>query len=214
MNISEIDISGFPGCPTQPDWVPQRVTKSLVLWCQFHFSNANLITRQCLKGYVWVDDNSSPINIGTLAEYQPAKDGGRPTLLIERGEQQLQSNAATIGLQYHGLNSNLGVKQYNFPCTGQHVIFCVGGREGEADELAAEVLNESIAYCGIVGERLNLRRFRPVGIAQRQQLQDHKETWAVPVHYLYEYDITAQVQPTHVGQLRDAYLSIANLALQ
>lgn len=212
--MSQLDLSQLPGCPVPPEWRPVTVSKALVQWCRFHFSNADLIKRDCLKGYIWIDSNATPINIGTLAEYKPASDGTRPSVLVERADQQLQSAASTIGLRTLGGTQHIGSVPTVYPVQGNHVVFCIGGREREADELAAEVLEESIAYCSIVAERLHLRRFRPVGVGARQQLKDHKETWAVPVYFSYDYDITTLATPSHTASLRDTYLNIANLALQ
>lgn len=206
-----LDASGI-ACRAAGDWVPDRVGKALLLWLRFHFGAAGRATRPALKPYVWTDSPASPLHIGTLAEYQPAVDGVRPCLLVERGDQREDPAARGIGWNRLG-GQAAGPRYVVVPKTGTHVVFCVGGREGEVDEFAREVENEADAFCRAVAERLGLRRFYCTSVGRRQKLSEHKDTWTSPVFFGYDYDVSQTVQPAGSPTLRDTFLALADLAV-
>lgn len=207
---STLDISGIE-CSTPGDWPPDRVGKALLRWLRYHFGAADRPTRPSLRGYVWTDDPSSPIQIDTLAAYKPASDGTRPALLVETGRQSEDPSARGIGFRRQGGPSN-GPQYTIYAMTGVHAIFCIGGREGEVLELAREVFEEATAFCGVVGERLGLRRFYPSAQSERKRMPEHKDTWTVMVSFGYDYDLSQVVRPAAAPQLRDTFLALADPA--
>jgi len=181
LDTGEVRFTTFAA--TQPIWV--RMTDVLLRWLRYHFSAAARIEYPDLVGRVWTDNESSPIVIASLAEWKPTTSDQRATILIDRLDQETDMNTRPIGPQYQG------VRQGYFTdfMRGQHVVHCIGGREGEAEYLAAEVWRELKRFAPIARDYLCLYRFLPERIMKRRQLSDdYKETYTVsiPVFYYYQ----------------------------
>lgn len=210
----------FTGAALQPtgsngiDWAPLRVTKGALAWLRFHFGEAGRIHCPQLKNLVYVPDGpdgepTTPLVISTLAEYRPNDASRRPAVLVERGDQQLEGAAAGIGLR------ELGTFQLNHtvPMHGSHTVFCLAGREGEIELLAAEVLLELVGFHQQAADRLCLRRLRAPAMGRRVRLDEpFKDTWTVPIHITYDYDVRFQVTPA-APALRRAQISALDAAV-
>lgn len=208
-DLATVDLSGV-ACSETPDWPPSRLGRALLLWLRYRFGAPERITRPALRTAIWTPEPGSPLVIATLAEYDPARDGTRPALLVERSDQDLDLRPLSIGMQRHGAQPNSIVA----PLVGQHVIFCLGGREGEADAYAAEIFVDLVAFCNIVASRLGFRRLRPYKVGTRRKLEEYKEIWAVPIFIQYEYDYTTDVRPAAESSatIQRTYISIASAA--
>lgn len=172
----------------QPHWL--WMTGKLADWLRWHFGSTTRIEFPSLKDRVWTDQPDTKIWIGSLAEWKPELSGQRPAILIDRAEQDVDTQHMGIG----GNQLMGGVPGYYAQyMVGNHAINCLGGREGETDYLAAEVWRELSRYANKVREWLCLARFRPVRTGRRRQLDEHKEVYTVPVFVSYAYAETFAV---------------------
>lgn len=166
----------------QPAWV--RMTEVLVRWLRFHFSAESRIEHPDLIGRVWTAQPSSPIFISSLAEWAPNQSQERPAVLVDRLDQDKEMNQRGIGDQLQGIKPG----QFAHFMNGQHVVHCLGGRDGEAEAVAFEVWRELTRFAPYLRELLCLLRLLPMRIGKRVQLsQEHKEHYSVPIVLAYGY---------------------------
>lgn len=197
--VLDVNQAGLTAKPTlQPAYL--KVTDALTAWMRWHFGAASRIEFPDLVGRLWNGTpEASTIWIGSLATWNPQKSGERPALLVDRLEQQLD-------LSKRGINDQLqGGPPFSFYCymTGQHVVHCLGGREGEAELLAAEVWRELRRYAHVARDALCLVRFLPVSPGKRTQLSDeHKAVYTVPVVVQYGYAESWQAVPRDEAEIR------------
>lgn len=171
-----------------PDYVAPAfvwMTGKLAGWMQYHFGVTTRIEFPALKDRVWSSDPAvSQIWIGSLAEWDPKQSEKRPAILIDRAEQDLDVQHLGIGAgQLQGVRPGY----YMHYMTGTHEFNCLGGREGEAEYLAAEVWRELTRYADRVRRWLCLARLLPVRVGRRRQLDQYKEIYTVPVFLSYVY---------------------------
>lgn len=167
---------------TQPIWV--RMTDVLLRWLRYHFGAASRIEYPSIVDRVFVDGESSPITIASLAEWKPTESDKRPAILVDRLDQETDLANRPIGIQYQGVREGYHTDFMR----GQHVVHCLGGREGEAEYLAAEVWRELKRFAPIAQKYLCLYRFMPERIMKRRQLDEYREHYvaSIPVFYYYE----------------------------
>lgn len=168
----------------QPVWI--RMTPVLVRWLRHHFSVASRIEFPNLTERVWTNDPATTgIVITSLAEWNPRQSGQRPTILVDRLDQQEDLSKRPIGMQFQGIRKDYFMSFMQ----GQHVIHCLGGREGEAEFLADEVWREMKRFSPRIQPYLCLYRFQPLSITKRRQLSDeYKEHFVTSVPIMYYYD--------------------------
>lgn len=175
----------------QPIW--SRITEALVRWLRYHFAAAARIEHPDLVNRVWTTDRErAPILITSLAEFAPNESNKRPALLIDRFDQELDLSKRPIGGQHMGQRPD----NYWQLMMGQHVVYCVGAREGEAETLAWEVWRDLTRFAKIAARALCLLRFQPVKIGRRTQLPEFDQTYAVPVICMYGYEEMWRTFPT------------------
>lgn len=215
QNGGALDLGALPLCETGASAAPaDRVTRLLLTWLRFHFSSAGLISDPALRARIWRSDASTPIVIDTLARYDPASDnGGNPCLLVERSDQQRYGDAETIAGVTGGLGAGTGYETWT-PMIGTHAVFCTGGREGEAEALAAEVFLEASGFCVevLASGLAPFLRFRPTGVAARRPLPGPKEIWTVPVMFEYHYVIKQLITRPTAPPLVAAYANLISSA--
>ena len=186
------------------------MTEMIVRWLRYHFSAATRIEYPSLTDRVWTTDQErSPIQITSLAEWKPTNANQRPAILIDRQEQEKDMNVRSIGDQLHGIKPGA----YQHFVNGQHVVHCLGGREGEAETLAAEVWRELVRFAPVARERLCLWRFLPVRVGKRTQLDEHKEVYTVPVICIYSYSEAWKIRPLdedEINQVRVGFTAPPN----
>jgi len=205
---TEVSAASLPSCSEFTAWPPDRLTKFLLKWFRYHFSNADLIVDPALKSRVWVDDINSPIHISTLAEYTPADDERRPAVLVERRDQQRLAELDVLGGtggDYALVDSNVYI-----PMAGQTVVMCVGGREGESDAIAAELFGELSAFLPALQQTSlpEFKRVRLAGIGPRQQLPTFKDTWTTQIFLEYHYQMVYRVFPGATAPVREIYQAL------
>jgi hypothetical protein len=176
----------------QPTWI--RMTSVLVRWIRHHFSAASRVEFPNLAGRVWTSDpDTTEIVITSLAEWNPRRSGNRPSVLVDRLDQSPDLSKRPIGPQWHGVRNEY---YYTHFVNGQHVVHVLGGREGEAEFLAAELWRELIKFSPVVQKYLCLHRFQVLQLTKRQQLSDeHKEHYACSLPCFYYYEENWAVKP-------------------
>lgn len=178
------------GRQVQPVWL--RITGALVRVLRWHFGDATRIEHPDLADRVWTEDTErSPIQISSLAEWNPKNAGQRPAILVDRLDQDRALDKRLIGDQYQGVRPGY----LWWLKTGSHVVHCLGGREGEADVLAWEAERDLSRFADVIREALCLHRFVAVKTGKRTQLDDEKEHYTVPLVCVYGYEESARVFP-------------------
>lgn len=169
------------------------LTTAIVGWLRYHFGAESRIEYEPLKSRVYTPLNmeSSPIQIMSLAEWKPTTAGQRPCILVDRLDQDKDMLNRPIGEQFQGVRMGY----FGNFWIGQHVVHCVGGREGEAELLAAEVLRDLERFAPVVRERLNLLRLTTLKVGKRRQIEEYKEHFSVPVPVVYGYQNAWTVRP-------------------
>lgn len=188
LNLAQAGLAGRPG--QGPPWL--YMTQTLVRLLRWAFSAQSRIEFPALADRVWTNDEASPIWISSLAEWAPAKANQRPCLLVDRLPQKLDQARAVIGRQFQGVKPG----QYMHFMGGAHVVHCTGGRDGEAEFLAAQAFRWLAFYANQIEEALCLIRFRAVEVGKRTQLEDYKEVYTVPLPVEYYYQENWKVYPT------------------
>lgn len=174
----------------QPAWY--HLTEALVRWLRYHFSAANRIEYPALVGRVWTANRElSPILVSSLAEWNPQESQKRPAILVDRLDQEKDMTRRAIGDQWHGVRPD----NYWHLMTGQHVVYCLGGQNLEAEVLAAEVWRELVRFAPVARRHLCLMRFLPVKVGRRVQIPEHREHYASPVVCVYGYEETWRLYP-------------------
>lgn len=167
---------------SQPIWM--RMTEVLVRWLRYHFSAASRIEYPFLVNRVWVDNETSPIMIDSLARWNPNQSQERPAILVDRLNQETDVQHRVLGEQYQGIRPG----NYTGYMVGHHVVHCLGGRDGETEYLASEVWREIKRFGHIARQYLCLARFLPEQILKRKQLSDeHREHYATSIVLSYNY---------------------------
>ncbi len=191
LNVVLADLVGR--LDHQPVW--SYMTQKLVKWFRYHFSLAARIELPDLADRVWLpDQEKSPIKITSLAEWTPLAADQRPAILVDRLDQDLDQKTAGIGERLMG--GAPGFRYAHF-VAGSHVVHCLGGREGEADNLANEIWRECSRFAHVFREAMCLYRFRAVKVGKRAQITetDGKQHYSTPVLLTYYYEESWKVTP-------------------
>lgn len=205
---TEVSAAALPACGDFASWPPERLSKMLLKWFRYHFSDADLIVDPALKGRVWVDGINSPIHIASLAEYTPADDDRRPAILVERRAQQRLAELDVLG----GTGGDYALADSNvyIPMAGETVVMCLGGREGECDALAAELLGELSAFLPALQQVVlpEFKRVRITGVSPRQMLPSFKDVWTTQIQLEYHYQMVYRVFPGAAAPVREIYQAL------
>lgn len=182
-----LDVRIFNSLPRT--WPLQKVTNLLLLWMQYHFGLASRIVQPQLADKVWTNSPASPILITSLADFKPTDSQKRAAILPARQTVKMHQESRGLGAnrQLAGCGHGPLRRVYQKYMIGRHLIHCVGGKEGEAEVLATEVYEEISDFCPIIQEALCFVTFRCDEIGPRMQLEEHKQTYTVPVLVDYAY---------------------------
>lgn len=173
--------------------ISQRMTEVLIKWLRFHFSLASRIEYPVLADRVWTNLESTPLVISSLAEWKPNEADKRPAILIDRLDQETDMQHRPIGPQYQGVKEGY----HEDFMVGQHVVHCLGGKEGEAEYLAFEVWRELKRFAPVVRDYLCLYRFIAMRVPKRRKLDDeHSSTHAISIPVIYNYGESWKLFPT------------------
>jgi hypothetical protein len=186
MTVPKLDSRPFKRlcCSTMK---PRQFTGILQLWLTQHFSDPNNITEEGVKSRIWTPDiATSQIQVLPVSDWRPNTTEQRPALLIKR--QELKFVRFGIDNRLMGGGPKYTSKRYySAGLQGSHTVFCISGEGGEAEELAAEVMNELMKFAPIIREWLNMLRVELVGIGELAKLEEASENFVVPVNIAYAF---------------------------
>lgn len=206
-HLATLQVSAVTSGLLDHDWPPLKMTKAMLNWMRYHFGETSRIAHPDLKDRVWVDNESTPILIQSLAEYSPNVANLRPAILVDRLEQK--PYARTLDTRrIGGCGYGTAEKQYQQHWIGQHVLYCVGGREGEAELLAGEVFKEIFGFCKVLRVPLCLEKFDVLPVPKRTKIEEFKETWSTPVGIEYGYVMSSRAYELDVAQLAKVNLTL------
>lgn len=179
---------------SQPAYL--RMTPGLLSVLRYHFSAASRIEYANLADRVYTPGarDSSPIQISSLAEWKPDSANQRPAVLVDRLDQDKDMQNRGIGDQFMGVRQG----HYAHFMIGAHVVHNLGGRDGEAEVLAAEVWRCLSRFAPAIREKTNLLRFLPVKIGKRVQIKEpseQREHYSIPIVCMYGYEEAWRVTP-------------------
>ncbi len=181
-----------------------QMTRVLLSVLRLHFSAAANIEFADLTDRIWTNAQSSPIMIASLAEWTPEQSAKRPALLVDRLDQTPDLARRILGQQFQGGTPG----NYFQYMEGRHVVHCLGGREGEAELLAAEVFRELFRFGPVIQKYVCLNRFQVERAGKRRQLSDeHREHYTVPVPVYYHYGESWRVKPVDEAEINAVFVS-------
>lgn len=196
-----LSLSAIGATGPSAQYPPLRVFETLLKWLRYHFADAANIVYPDLQGRVWTDTDSTPIVIQSLAEFDPAKTAERPAVLVQPYGVAPVEPRSINNQRLGGCGVGNTRQLYARLWKGRFLVHCVGGREGEAFLLAAEVADELDGYAPVVRPALCLERLEMVGIDQRRRLEEHKDTWTMPVGLEYAFWRSREITPLDAADI-------------
>lgn len=181
----DIEQSQIPTCLRYA--IPIKISEAILKILRHHFSDANNIELPQITNKIYDHNNreSSPLWIGSLAEWNPAITGNRPAILVERLDQKYIHEMRTFDDSIQiDTPRNYYVKFFE----GQHLIHVLGGRELESEYIAYETFMQISNFSPIIRSALDLILFLPYGITRRRQLsKEYKEHYSIQIPITYRY---------------------------
>lgn len=173
----EVDQSGPSTC-FQRD--PYMLTGLFIQFCRSHFFVADNILNDKIKGYLWIPDETTHIQIEPSYKWNPTNVQQRPAIFIKREEIAINSNYS-LGhgrhLSHVNLNgSHTGVDNTVF-ITGGHTLLCVGQTAAEAENIGWEVLLKYLLYKEVLKKEANLGTLIVAGMSPVNKVDENKENW-------------------------------------
>ncbi len=182
-----------------------QMTRVLLSVLRLHFSSAANIEFADLVPRIWTSAQSSPVVIASLAEWRPEQSSQRPALLVDRLDQTPDLARRILGQQLQGGTPG----NYFQYMEGRHVVHCLGGKEGEAELLAAEVFRELFRFGPVIQKFMCLTRFQAERAGKRRQLGDEyrAEHYTVPVPVYYHYGESWRVKPVDEAEINTVFVT-------
>lgn len=172
---------------------PQILTGVLLRLLTEHFSDGRRIQEPQLKGYIWNSDPGiSRISIMPVWHWLTRGAQKRPALLIKRNALQPRTLGLGDGLalisETHAAavpNDSPGLAQV--AVDGSHTVFALSSAAAEAELLSTEVFCRLLQYQQIIQDEFSFQRFRVAEVGPLHKLEEHSETFVVPVNLAYAY---------------------------
>lgn len=178
----------------------QIITGVFLQLLRSHFSTADRIDEERLKGLIWVPKAGDPvtpdparakISIEPVYRWDPRQLQSTPALVLKR-------NALTPA-DPRGIGNNEvfpmgGIKdipgagrEYFLSMSGSHTIFCAAIDSGIAELLSTEVARELYQFSRVIIEEFGFDSFELAEIGPVARLEDHFEDFLVPVTFKYDF---------------------------
>lgn len=190
-------------------WKSHKLTEVLIRWMRHHFGSANRIENGNLKSRLWVAGETTPIIIGSPAEWNPNNANLRPAVLIEAQEQQPgPQNGIDERLMGGGGIEAMELRYVSF-WQGSHIVYCLGGQEGEVLALWSEVLRELHQFQSQMRAALDLMSLKVAGSGRRVKIDvGSKSEWMIPIVLSYKYRHEWRVKYTDDTALQNILLDL------
>jgi hypothetical protein len=148
-----------------------------------HFGTTDNIESTDLRRYVWERGERTGILIESIYRWRGTLVEKRPAVVIKPNA--MQNVRFGIGDQLG--TDGRGMRQYSTGWVGSHTLFCLHGSGAGAEVLAAEVQRELTEYGPVLQEYLGLLRFLVTEVGAVAELEEAKESFAVPVSVAWCY---------------------------
>jgi len=167
-----------------------------------HFASADRIEEPRLKESIWIPkagDNVTPdpartkISIEPVYRWDPRQMQSMPQLVIKRNAMQPRNR---VGIGMNEMFKLGGIpekdlpeagREYYLPFTGSHTVFCIGVDGGIAELLSTEVSREMYQFGRVITEEFGFEFFELAEIGGIARLEDHFESFVVPVTFQYGF---------------------------
>jgi hypothetical protein len=174
---------------------PIMMTGAILWLIRRHFSSADYIVDENLRKYVWHNSaEESTISIESVTRFSGPPSQAlekRPAIYVKRNTWSSQ----TVGLGHKFQNAPQAVLRgkpvggslevFGLGLAGSHTVFCIGGREAEAEALGTEVFYELLEFSPLIKRDLGLYKLDVAQMAEAQRLEESDEHWAVPIVVSY-----------------------------
>lgn len=154
---------------------------------KYHFSLSSRIVIPELRQYVYTDDHNSKIRIVMNTVWDPTNEGSKPAIIVKRGVQQSQRQVIGDKGESDSIIDN--ITSYAKFIHGSHRIMCIGGSDGQTEDLAKEVFFLFTCLSPIFRDILPFHDIQTAEIGELGVIEDTGHALAVPitVSYAYEY---------------------------
>lgn len=167
-----------------------------------HFAVAAGIQEPQLKAYIWNSDpRISKIHIVPVWRWLTAAVQNRPAIVVKRNALQPR----TLGLGdgeclISGLSSEVvpadQAATQQIAVSGSHTIFAIASVAAQAELLSTEVFLRLTQYQQVIQREFMFARFRVAEVGPIERLEEHSESFVVPVTVAYAYVDAWQVWST------------------
>ena len=187
----DVDPTQSSACYTRD---PYTLTGYLIQFLRMHFSTADNIRRDLLKGYIWDDSvETSKLLIDHSYKVDVRNTMQRPALLVKREEVQPVPVGLGDGQHLSHLEScgvaagtHKGVDFTNI-VRGGHSVTCIGQTGAEAENLGLEVFFHLLEYRYVLKKELNVGKFIVMGLSPLVKMEENNENWSVSVTTAWAY---------------------------
>lgn len=185
----DAEISSLCATGLRPNIVTGIVLHLLIR----HFSDEKYIKEPQLKSFIWSNDAKlSKILIVPVWRWMIPGAQKRPALLVKRNALQPR----TLGLG-DGQAILPDLSETNIPADGEsssqvamlgsHTVFAISENAAQVELLATEVYSRLIQYAQAIQNEFLFNRFRVAEIGAVSKLEEHSESFVVPITLAYAY---------------------------
>lgn len=157
------------------------LTGAFVDFAQKQFMVEENILYSELRRCVWTPEDDSKILIAPATSWLPKKTMQRPGVLFRRNK--FETQRVSINHQRQSPNATpTGDPHYSIVWGGTFTIFCLSGQPLQAEILGTEIAKKFLGFHEVLQRDLHLLRLDVVDIDGIGILEEHKQTFVVPVN--------------------------------
>lgn len=182
-----------------------------------HFASAESIEEPRLQNLIWVPVANDPvtpdvakttISIEPVYRWDPRQLQSAPAIVLKRNATTPKNRVGIGGNEVFSLGGIPADKlpevgrEYYLPLTGSHTIFCMAQEGGIAELLSTEVARELYQFGRVIVDEFGFEFFELGEIGAVSRVEDHFESFAVPVTFQYGYYdhwVVSKLEPRFKG---------------
>jgi len=181
---------------------PNLLTGVILKLLTRHFSTAKGIQEPQLKDYIWSNTPAaSKILIVPVWRWLVRTSQLRPAIVIKRNALRPRTialgdgQALVPGLSEDKIPMNQEVTS-QIAVAGSHTIFAIAELATQAELLSTEIFLRLIQYQQAIQEEFMFNRFRVAEVGPLARLDEHSESFVVPITVAYAYVDAWQIWST------------------
>lgn len=167
-------------------WRPLMITGLLRDLLARHFSEPLDIEEPDLRHLIWREGTTTGILVESIHRFRPELVNKRPAVIIKRNAMQ----NLRLGIGDSTGATGQGVPTFKTYWVGSHTLFCLHESGASVEILATEVQRELTQFAPLVSEYLGLPRWQVTEVGEISEVEEARETLAVPVTVGWAYEET------------------------